>query len=52
MEYKPIIKNVHVVRAFSSELVPINFGYGSDFYCHKNVKEKIKSYNGFPHFFS
>ncbi len=52
MEYKPIINQVHVVRAFSSELVPINFGYGSDFYCHKKIKEQIKSYDGFPHFFA
>lgn len=52
MEYKPIMKQVHVVRAFSSELVPINFGYGSDFYCHKNIKGKLKTYDGFPHFFA
>lgn len=52
MEYKPILKQVHVVRAFSSELVPINFGYGSDFYCHKKIKEEIESYDGFPHFFA
>lgn len=52
MEYKTIMKKVHVVRAFSSELVPINFGYGSDFYCHKKIKEEIKTYDGFPHFFA
>lgn len=52
MEYRPIVKNIHVVRAFSSELIPINFGYDSDFYCHKNIKEKVKQYNKFPHFFA
>lgn len=52
MEYKPIVKNIHVIRAFSSELIPINFGYGSDFYCHKSIKEKVKSHDEFPHFFA
>ena len=52
MEYRPIIKNVHVVRAFSSELIPINFGYDSDFYNHKSIKEKVKEHTEFPHFFA
>lgn len=52
MEYRPIVNNIHVVRAFSSELIPINFGYDSDFYCHKSIKEKVKQYNEFPHFFA
>lgn len=52
MEYKPIMKQIHVVRAFSNKLIPINFGYGSDFYCHKELENKIKMYDGFPHFFA
>lgn len=52
MEYRPIVKNIHVVRAFSSELIPINFGYDSDFYSHKSIKEKVKQHNEFPHFFA
>lgn len=52
LEYRPIMEGVHVVRAFSKELIPINFGYGSDFYCHNSIRKRIKQYDEFPHFFA
>lgn len=44
---------IHVVRAISSKLVPINFGYRLDYYTHKNVcKLSSLSVKQYPHFFA
>lgn len=52
VKYRPLIEGAYVVRAFSKELVPLNFGYGMDFYNHINIDKSLLEYNGFPHFFS
>lgn len=50
--YKPLVDGAYVVRAFSKELVPVNFGYGMDFLKHDKVDQSFVKDNGFPHFFS
>lgn len=52
VRYKPFIDGAHVVRAFSKELIPINFGFGMDFYDHSKIDKQLLKNNGFPHFFS
>ena len=52
LSYRTFIENVHVVRAFSRELIPINFGYGMDFLSHPKVDKKLLKNNEFPHFFA
>lgn len=52
LSYRTFIENVYVVRAFSRELIPINFGYGMDFFSHNKVDEQLLKDNGFPHFFA
>ncbi len=52
LNYQGFVDNVYVVRAFSKELIPVNFGYGMDFLEHSKVdKELLKEIN-FPHFFA
>lgn len=50
--YRPFIENAYVVRAFSRELIPINFGYGMVFLDHSKVDRRLLRDNGFPHFFA
>lgn len=52
VRYKTFIDGTYVVRAFSKELIPINFGLRMDFYDHSKVDKQLLKYNGFPHFFS
>ncbi|MCI8957895.1 MAG: SagB/ThcOx family dehydrogenase [Lachnospiraceae bacterium] len=52
VRYKSLIDGAYVVRAFSKELVPINFGFGMDFYEHVKVDKQRLKWNGFPHYFS
>lgn len=52
VKYKTIIDGAHVVRAFSKELIPINFGFGMDFYKHSKIDKQLIKNNRFPHFFS
>jgi len=40
---------LHVVRAISDKLIPINFGYGRDHVSHHTLKEVIKPVP-FPHY--
>ena len=52
LNYQGFVDNVYVVKAFSKELIPVNFGYGMDFFEHSKVdKELLKEIN-FPHFFA
>lgn len=50
--YRPLVENVHVVRAFSKELIPINFGYGMDFLKHSRIERHLLKGNEFPHYFA
>lgn len=52
LSYRAFIENVYVVRAFSRELIPMNFGYGMDFLSHPKVDGRLLKDNGFPHFFA
>ena len=52
VKYRSLIEGVHVVRAFSKELIPVNFGFGMDFYSHSKIDKSLLKNNGFPHFFS
>lgn len=52
LSYRTIIENIFVIRAFSKELIPINFGYGMDFLGHHKVNNQLLNNNGFPHFFA
>ena len=52
LSYRTFIEDVYVVRAFSRELIPINFGYGMDFLSHPKVDEKLLKDNKLPHFFA
>ncbi len=52
VKYKTLVDGIHVVRAFSKELIPINFGFGTDFYHHPKINKHLLNYNEFPHFFS
>lgn len=50
--YKDTIKDVHIVRAFVEDLVPINFGTHNDFYNHHAIRRDECKRNGIPHFFA
>ncbi len=50
--YKTFTEELSVIRAFSRELIPVNFGYGMDFISHLKVDRSLLKYNGFPHFFA
>lgn len=50
--YKPLVDHAYVVRAFSEELVPINFGYGMDFWKHRKIDGGLLKQSKFPHFFA
>lgn len=50
--YKPLVDHAYVVRAFSEELVPINFGYGMDFWKHRKIDCGLLKRSEFPHFFA
>lgn len=52
VRYRSLIEGAFVVRAFSKELIPINFGFGMDFYSHSKIDKSLLKNNGFPHFFS
>lgn len=52
LTYRSIVDGVYVVRAFSKELVPINFGYGMDFFNHPKIDKQLLKDIGFPHFFA
>ena len=52
VNYRASVDGVYVVRAFSKELIPINFGYEMDFFNHFKIDRELLKYNGFPHFFS
>lgn len=52
LSYRMFVENAYVVRAFSKELIPINFGYGMDFLCHPKVDGQLLKDDGFPHFFA
>lgn len=52
LTYQGFVDNVYVVRAFSKELIPINFGYGMDFFGHPKVDKKLLKEFSFPHFFA
>lgn len=47
-------KKLKVVRAISTKLVPISFGYGSDYYNHTELKDVRKNsvMTDIPHFFA
>lgn len=51
VRYRSLIEGAFVVRAFSKELIPINFGFGMDFYSHSKIDKSLLKNNGFPHFF-
>lgn len=44
--------SIKVVRAFSEKLIPINFGFGNDFFTHQSVKYFDPISQKFPHYFS
>ena len=51
--YKQLCEKIHVIRAFSPQLIPIHFGYMNDYYLHEEVKKVLcNSYDFFPHFFN
>lgn len=50
--YRTLVDHAYVVRAFSKELVPINFGYGMDFWRHHKIDKCLLKQHEFPHFFS
>lgn len=52
VDYRELIDGAYVVRAFSKELIPVNFGYGMDFYSHEKVNKQFLINDKFPHFFS
>lgn len=52
VRYKPLIDGAYVVKVFSKELIPINFGFGMDFYKHSKVDRRLLINYKFPHFFS
>lgn len=52
LNYHGFVDNVHVVRAFSKELIPINFGHGMDFFEHSRVDKELLEEINFPHFFA
>ena len=52
VNYRPFVDGAYVVRAFSKELIPINFGYGMDFHNHFKVNKQLLKDDRFPHFFS
>jgi hypothetical protein len=39
--YRLLVDGAHVVRVFLKELIPINFGYGLDFFIMGNVEEFV-----------
>lgn len=50
--YKALVDRAYVVRAFSKELVPINFGCGMDFWRHRKIDKRLLRQHAFPHFFA
>lgn len=52
LTYRPLVQSAFVVRAFSKELIPINFGYGLDFFSHPKVDRKSLAGRKFPHYFA
>lgn len=52
LSYRTFVENVYIVRAFSKELIPMNFGYGMDFLGHPKVDQKLLKNKEFPHFFA
>lgn len=52
LTYRPLVQGAFVVRAFSKELIPINFGYGLDFFSHPKVDRKRLAGGKFPHYFA
>lgn len=50
--YRPLVDGAYMVRAFSKELIPINFGYGMDFFNHFKVNKQLVNDYKFPHYFS
>lgn len=50
--FRPMADGVFVVRAFSKELIPINFGYKMDFYNHFRINKQLLKNKEMPHFFS
>lgn len=50
--YRALAEGAYVVRAFSKELVPVNFGYKMDFYNHYKIDKQLLKNRDMPHFFS
>lgn len=52
VNYRLPVDGVCVIRAFSKELVPVNFGYGMDFSNHCKINKQFLKKRELPHFFS
>lgn len=52
LSYRSLVEGICIVRAFSENLIPINFGYGMDFFGHSKVDRRLLKVKKLPHFFA